>query len=324
MSEPRADPTFAIVVCAHRPYRTLLDGLRDCARLVAQPGDLVFVDNGSAEELGRQVEAAVPGATVLRQAENGYFCGGYNAGLRWALARGYDFVLILNADTTVANPDFIRELLHAAERWPAAAFLGPLVYLRQAGAVQNTCFDFPSIVRQALIWLPYRLMPARWRQRLFTQTLEREVDYLNGVCVLCRGSAVAEVGLMDERFAAYMEDADWACRAARAGWRSVFVPVPSVVHHEEETGYEPFALKTYLLKRNVVLWYANQGRRWSARLYAWASWCLSWAHELRDARPCMRERHRRFRNRLRESAAGILAGRQPGRWFGPPFGPWED
>jgi GT2 family glycosyltransferase len=78
------------------------------------PLDLIFVDNGSDGKLHEWVEKQFPEITVIRLSENRYFCGGYNAGIRVAMERGYDFVLIANADTEVVNQGFLTELLKTA------------------------------------------------------------------------------------------------------------------------------------------------------------------------------------------------------------------
>ena len=310
-----------VVVCAHRMYAPLYTCLQGCLELVERPADLIFVDNASPERLGDLVAKRFPGVTTIRLPTNALFCGGYNAGLREGLARGAKFVLLLNADTEVVNPRFLGELLQAAKRWPRAAFLGPQVFFRERGVLQNTCLRYPSLIRQVIIWLPWRILPEKvWLPEL----AERQVEFLNGVCVLCRAEALSEVGLMDEQYGAYVEDADWAARARTLGWTSIFSPIESIIHHEEEDGYQHFALKTFLLKRNTVLWYLKQRKLVSAWLYAAAALSLAclrgWLCENAEER----RRFRGFRRRLMNSYRGLLRGRPLGDWFGPPYGDWRD
>jgi GT2 family glycosyltransferase len=147
---------------------------------------------------------------------------------------------------------------------------------------------------------------------------EHNVDFLNGVCVLCRVAALREIGLMDERFGAYVEDTDWAWRARHRGWVSLFTPVPSLVHHEEATGYEPYSFKNFLLRRNTVYWLLKAGRRRSARAYAAAALVLA---RLRAAMAAPDEQgaYRDYARRLRTAYRHLLAGDALGPWFGPPL-----
>jgi len=311
----------AVVVCAHRMYAPLYTCLKGCLDLVEDEADLIFVDNASPEHLAKCVEQGFPGVTTLRLARNVLFCGGYNAGLREGLNRGADFVLLLNADTEVVNPRFLIELLQTAKRWPKAAFIGPQVFFRERGVIQDTCLKYPSIVRQAVIWLPWRLFPKRLWKSVRTET---KVEFLNGVCVLCRAAALSEIGLMDEQYGAYVEDADWAVRAQRLGWLSVFTPVESIIHHEEEDGYQHFAFKTFLLRRNTVLWYLKQNKLVSAWFYAAAALLLAYVRGWLCWSGEERHRFHKFRRRLARCYRGLLKGAPPGQWFGPPHGDWED
>jgi GT2 family glycosyltransferase len=310
----------AAVVATHKhcyPLQGCLESLRSS---LPHPSDLIFVDNGSSEVLSSWATDKFPDISILQLKENRFFCGGYNAGIRLALERGYNFVLIVNADTQVRNEGFIPALIDAARRWPRAAFIGPLVYYRAAGVYQKTCLNFPSVLRSLLIWLPWRL----GKDRFMTQTnREQEVEFLNGVCVLCRASALRDIGLMDETFGGYVEDADWSLRARNKGWISVFTPVPSVTHYEDEVGYEAYSLKTFMLKRNTVLWFLKAGRRRSARFYAFASILLAKVRGMAAGSEIDRKNHRQFCVLLERAYHGLLRGDAPGEWYGPPLAPWN-
>lgn len=310
----------AVVVATHKMCSTLERCLQSFRNILVDPLDLIFVDNGSDEKLYERIQMQFPEITVIRLRENRYFCGGYNTGIQVAIERGYDFVLIVNADTEVANPGFLPELLKTAQRWPRAAFIGSLVYFRSQEVVQKTCLEFPRILRNVAIWLPWRLFSQYF---LLQPKEETTVEFLNGICVLCRISALREIGLMDENMGGYVEDADWAWRAREKGWVSVFTPVPSIVHHETPSGYEPYSLKTFLLKRNTVYWYLKVGRRASAWIYAKASVVLAIARLLVVRSANERQKHRYFLRRLTRAFNGLLRGEPLGEWFGPPHGIWN-
>lgn len=310
---------IAVVVSAHRTYPTLGICLDSLYAAVNKPEDLIFVDNGSSENLGSWASQRLRGISVIKLLENLMFCGGYNAGIRHALESAYDFVLLVNGDTEVVNSALLDDLLKVARRWPRAAFIGPLVYFRSDGTIQKTCLQFPSVLRSILSWIPFRLGPGCLRRQ---PSKETTVEFLNGVCVLCRMEALRDVGLMDERFGGYVEDADWSWRARNVGWLSVFSPIPSVIHYEEPVGYEWHSLKTFLLKRNTVLWFLKTGQKRSARLYALSSLLLAWLRMQADFTRSGRKRYAEFLNRLHSAYRGLLTGRAMGAWFGPPLGRW--
>jgi len=308
----------AIVVCAHRvcfPLDRCLDGLRG---EVDRPEDLVFVANGREERVGDWVRARFPEITILELPENRHYCGGYNAGIRWAIQRGHGYVLLVNGDTEVAAPGFLRRLVQFAERHPRAAFVGPKVFFRSPHEVQRTSLCYPSFWRHFWGWPAHRLRAPRPQAEA-----PAEVEFLNGVCVLCRVAALDEIGLLDENMGGYVEDADWSWRARGAGLTSFYVPEASVIHHETQDGYEQHSLKTFMLKRNTVYWLKKSGAPTQALAYALFSLGLA---VVRAGGAMLRRkeasRYRVFLRRLARAYWGILSRRPMGEWFGPPFGSW--
>jgi GT2 family glycosyltransferase len=314
---------FAVVVGAHRTYATLESCLRGFRALVRDPADLIFVDNASdGRALSHWAKNRFPDITLITLSEDRLFCASYNAGIRYALERDYDFVLIANADTEVVNTGFVADLIEAMERHPRAAFVGPLVYYRDLGVVQTTCLRFPSLLRRLLVWLPYRLFPRMVSRQ---PTYEHQVEFLNGVCLLCRVQALREIGLMDETFGGYVEDTDWSWRARQRGWNSVFTPVPSLIHHEESRGYEHHSLKSFLLKRNTVYWLLKVGKCRTARGYAECAIALASLRAWLSLNREKRQAHREFVQRLQEVYCRLLAREAMGPWYGPPLnGPVSD
>jgi GT2 family glycosyltransferase len=60
-----------------------------------------------------------------------------------------------------------------------------------------------------------------------------------GSVLLLRAEALAQLGGFDERFFLYAEEADWAYRAHRLGWRHAGVPQARAMHVGAGTGGDP-------------------------------------------------------------------------------------
>ena len=82
----------------------------------------ICVDNGSTDGSDALVEQRFPDVTLVRTGVNLGFAGGSNAGLRVALERGADWVLLLNNDA-VAEPGLPAALARAADARPDAGLL---------------------------------------------------------------------------------------------------------------------------------------------------------------------------------------------------------
>jgi N-acetylglucosaminyl-diphospho-decaprenol L-rhamnosyltransferase len=313
-----AEPRVAVVVATHEYCYPLERCLAGFAAQTESPADVILVDNGSAGAVSAWAREHAPTVTTIVRESNGFFCGGYNEGLRHAIALGYDFVLIVNADTEVVNPRLIEELVAVAARHPRAAFIGPMVFLREPGNVQNTVLTFPSFTRNLLSFVRHKLLGG---EAPASDEREREVEFLNGVCVLCRTAALREIGLLDETMGGYVEDTDWAWRARCLGWSSVYAPVRSIVHHQPEVGYEHYATKCFMLRRNTIYWHRKRGAKLEAALYGWNARLLAWARCVlaRIRRRPDSDRFAAYARRLGEVDRKIRRGVPIGDWFGPPL-----
>ncbi len=79
-----------------------------------------------------------------------------------------------------------------------------------------------------------------------------EVFGASAGAALYRRAMLEYLGGFDERFFAYLEDADLAWRAGTAGWRTVYVPWARVRHITSATLGENSPTKKLLLGRNKV------------------------------------------------------------------------
>jgi GT2 family glycosyltransferase len=184
---------------------------------------VLVVDNGSSDGSARSIAAAHPEVEILPLPENRRFAGGNNAGLERALAAGADAVMLINNDTQ-ADPALIERLLLALEQNPGAGAAAPLIY-----------FAAPS---DRIWYAGGRLIPAlghashrglRRIDRGQYRSIER-TGYLTGCCLLATRATWQRVGLLDERYFIYAEDADWSLRARAAGDELIFVPTARLWH----------------------------------------------------------------------------------------------
>ena len=107
-----------------------------------------------------------------------------------------------------------------------------------ATTIQNTCFQFPSPLNTLLnlLGLTRRFPKSRFLSRSemgwWDRRDEREVEVVSGMFMLVRREALEEVGLMDEGYFMYAEEADWCYRFWQSGWTCVFTPRAQIMHLE--------------------------------------------------------------------------------------------
>lgn len=237
---------IAIVVLHLDRREALLACLDSCAKLDHDDHEITVVENGTPP--GPDWRAAAGARVrVLRSPVNVGYAAGNNLGIRDALGRGADAVLLLNDDTLVA-PDVLARLAAAAEDDPAAGALGPVVLTADEPA--RVWFAGATLDRATCTLAT----PGVGGPPPDGESRPRRSAYVTGCCLLLTRTALERVGLLDERFFLYWEDTDWGARAAAAGFASLVVPAARIRHRVSlSTGGEDSALKAYHRVRSHLL-----------------------------------------------------------------------
>ncbi len=288
--------------------------LADYARL-----RILVVDNASTDGSADEISEAPGILELIRCESNGGYTGGNNVGIRRALEVGADYVLVVNADTVVLRPAFITRMVEYSEANPDVGICGPRVCFQREGHVQNTICQVPRPLLGAVTWIAQRL---GWRP-VRSGDLEVDAPVLNGVCILVRSAVFREVGVFDHSIFMYREDADLAIRARGQGWRSVYVPIDSILHLQKSEGYDYLGMVNFLLKRNAVLLMMNCGRPASALVMAVMVLGVS---SMRAVAATARRRrvrdHWRFVRVLARSLGAVFRRDHDCASFGPPAASW--
>jgi GT2 family glycosyltransferase len=301
------DGLVAVVIVGYNHKHLLAECLRSWAHVDYKPLRIIYVDNDSRDGTLDSIRADFPHVLAVNSGGNLGYCGGNNVGIRLALEAGAEFVLILNPDTTVHNPGFLTSLVSYLREHPHVGKVGPRVFLREPGRVQNTILSWPSIGGSAVARLGHGNQSAAMDR-------PTEVDVLNGCCVLVRAAAIRAVGLYDEEYFAYGDEAEWDWRAEQAGWRRHFVPVDSIVHHQKLDGYDFASRANLLMKRNTALWFLNAGKPLS--LLGWMAATTAMAIGRTFTAPLRGQsamKYARFTGTLVQTYAGILVRQIAGR-----------
>lgn len=210
---------------------------------------IVVVDNGSddgsgpalAARYGRQID-------LILNRENLGFAAGMNIGIRHALGCGADSVLLLNNDTVIGT-EAIEHLLQVSESDAAIGVLGPAVYFYdepdrfwRLGAVHNQ-------------WSPLPIEIGRGEMDQGQFAAPFEVDYVTGCAMWIRAELLRQVGLLDEGYYMYYEDADFCRRAHNAGYRIVVTPQAHVWHKVSRSAERKAANSHYHRTRYRIRFY---------------------------------------------------------------------
>ena len=215
----------AIVILNWNSREMTAECIRSVQAMDAKDYEILVIDNGSHDASVDYLRTEFPTITVLPQERNLGFAAGCNVGIRHAIERGTEYVLLLNNDTAVAK-DFLTALLAEAERHPKAAIISPQIYF----------YDLPDRLWWAggtySLWsgIPKHI----GRKELDSSQFDapRAVDWATGCAMLIRAEALRRVGLFDEQFFGNGEDLDLSLRMRNAGFGIWYAPEAKLWHKE--------------------------------------------------------------------------------------------
>lgn len=225
LQEEPLDFSVAIVCLNNRGYLSAC--LRSLFRGQIQSRfEVIVVDNGSTDGSQEMLREEFPHVKVIQNTRNMGLSKASNQGIAASSGR---YVLLLNDDTLVDGPS-LDALVAFLDAMPKAGAVGGRL-LNPDGSFQAADARFPSLWEEfltttrlgAMIWPTY---PDRGYSKQI-----KAVDWIGSACLLLRRAALNEVGLLDETYFIYGDEADLQFRLKRAGWKVYYLPDVITVHY---------------------------------------------------------------------------------------------
>ncbi len=196
----------------------------------------VRYDRKTAEKGGlfdKEKDLTQPSMVFIQTGSNLGYAGGNNVGIQYVLNQDdCKYVWLLNNDTVV-DIDALTEMVRTVEADDKIGMVGSkLLYHNRPDIIQAAggCSIVP--------WMGNASIIASNEKDDGTWDEPFEPSYISGASLLVKKEAVEAIGLMDEKYFLYWEDADWGVRARRKGYRLLYCPKSKVWHKEGgTTGY---------------------------------------------------------------------------------------
>lgn len=217
--------------------------------------DVIVVDNDSHDDSHKTL-SKIKWIKFIQNKDNLGYSGGNNVGIQLAMENGADYILILNNDTIV-QPNFIEPLVHSARDGIAS----PKIYFAKGYEFHHAGYKKKDLGK--VIW--YAGGKIDWDNIIGSHIgvdevdrgqfdKEAEVDFATGACMMVRSDVFKKIGLFDEKYFLYFEDADLCQRAKNSNFLVKFQP-QSVISHKNaaSTGGSGSQLQDYFITRNRLL-----------------------------------------------------------------------
>lgn len=201
---------------------------------------------------------------IIFSSENSGFSGGMNLGIRDALKNGADYVLIHNNDTFVKE-DFLKKLFDFAEEKKDTGIVAPKIYFAKGFEFHKD--RYKENEKGKVIW--YAGGKIDWAnvigQHIGVDVVDHgqfdkvsETEHASGCCMLIKKEVFEKIGMFDEKYFLYYEDADLCVRTKKAGFKIYYLP-KSIIWHKNggSTGGSGSKLQDYYNTRNRLLFGNN-------------------------------------------------------------------
>jgi GT2 family glycosyltransferase len=248
---PIETPDVSIILVSWNTRDLLLACLDSLAAAIGSlHADVWVVDNGSTDGSATAVRERHPNLRLIENAENLGFAAANNQAIAASSGR---YALLLNSDT-VAEPRSIEQLVCFADKHPRAGIVGAQL-LNPDRSFQASFADFPSLHSELLsaTGIGPRLF-GRWYPNYGPRRSQatRQVDWIQGACMLARREAIVRVGPMDDQYFMYNEEIDWCLRMRQAGWQAWYLPQARIVHYGGQSTRQARSAMVLALYRSKV------------------------------------------------------------------------
>jgi GT2 family glycosyltransferase len=192
-------------------------------------------ETGGTEEKERELDKYGAGEklVLIRNDRNLGYSAGNNVGIRYALKKEADAVLIVNPDVLLEDKDVLAKMGGLLFRDDNYFVVGPRVY-DSMGRDQNPMYE-PSFIEEVFGTL-WKGLTANfgWDRKGFVDCAKengtRVVEKVSGCCMMIKSSFLRQDGLFDENTFLYSEEPILAYRVRAAGGRIVYMPDAHVRH----------------------------------------------------------------------------------------------
>ena len=188
--------------------------------------DVVVVDNGSSDGSQQMLRDKFPQVKIIQNDHNVGLGKASNQGIEATSSR---HVLLLNNDTIVNGPSLDSMVEFLDTNANVGAVGGKL--LNPDGSVQSCYNDFPSLKEEFLIATRLgELIREGYPGKIKGDEI-MSVSWMGSACLMLRRSALDEVGLLDEEYFIYGDEADLQYRLKKSGWDLFYLPEATTIHY---------------------------------------------------------------------------------------------
>jgi len=256
---------ISLIILAYNGIDLTLDVL-DCISKLDTKGldvETIVVDNASKDDTVKKLtNYKLPNMDfrLIENKENLGFAEGNNVGIKDAIKKGADYVVLLNNDI-VFPKNLISELVNTAKKDLKIGIVSPKMYFAKGFEFHKDRYSKDELGK--VFWYAGGIID---RNNVYSEhrgvdevdkgqyDVEEETDYGNGAALLINAKLIKDIGYLDKSFFLYWEDADFSQRAKKKGWKVIYTPNTFIWHKVSVAAGDPGGeTNDYFLTRNRLI-----------------------------------------------------------------------
>lgn len=260
---------ITIVIVSFRVKHFLEQTIRSAQEaLKGLSGEIIVVDNNSADDTMPYVKPKFPGVTFIENKENVGFARANNQAIMQAKGT---YTLILNPDTII-TPECLQKPLEWMAQHPHCGAIG-LHMIDGNGQFlpeSKRAFPTPWVSFCKIFGLsklfPYSRAFAKYHLRYLDEFQPHAIDILAGAYMFCRTDLLQKIGGFDEDFFMYGEDIDLSYRIVKEGYQNWYLPV-NMLHYKGESTTKDSMRYVKVFYEAMLIFYRKHFPRFRAVVY---------------------------------------------------------
>jgi hypothetical protein len=207
--------------------------------------EIIVVDNCSTDNSVERLVAAKKNYsfTLLQSNENKGFSAGNNIGIQYALEKGAQYFWLLNNDTVVENDCLEKLLMPFKLSAKCGLTIGKIFYEKNRDTIWYAGGALNQLTSRTEHWHYMDKDNKRINEVC-------KVTFATGCCMCISKELIQTVGLLDESYFLYEEDAEYCCRVNKSVFEMIFTPDAHIYHKVSASTGTASPMSQYYTIRN--------------------------------------------------------------------------
>lgn len=240
-------------------------------------GRIIFIDNNSSDKTVENVSKLrefYPYFDVVKNEKNIGFSKAVNQGIIFAQKKyDPDFFMLLNPDAKLETETLVHKTVQRMMKFSKPVIASP----RITKAYNEEC---PIKTKEKKIWfeggkinwLKQKVTHEKFNSDILNNDKIFQSDFISGCAMLFNRKTLTEVGLFDERFFLFYEDADFCFRAKKHGAKLIVFNDLEVCHIESASFSNQDTKNYHLVKSGLFFFHKHSA--WWNKTFFWIKFYL--------------------------------------------------